>query len=42
MCDAFPGKTPGPENKTPDTTDPERVRDWATALARKLASNGND
>lgn len=39
MCDAFPGKTPGPEAKTADTTDPERARAWAQKLAAKLASN---
>lgn len=37
MCDAFPGRTPGPANEMTDTTDPERVKKWAEALASKLA-----
>jgi len=37
MCDAFPGRVPGADNDAPDTLDPERARDWARALAAKLA-----
>ncbi len=36
LCDALPGRTPGPESRTPDTTDPARAREWAEALVRKL------
>ena len=38
MYDAFPGKTPGPADETPDTTDPDRVRKWAEDLAAQLAA----
>ena len=38
MCDAFPGKVPGPGGKLEDKTDPERARRWAEELAAKLAA----
>ena len=36
MCDALAGKTPGPKDKVPDTTNPESARAWAEKLAGRL------
>ncbi len=37
MCDALPGKIPGPGGKLEDKTDSQRARSWAEELASKLA-----
>lgn len=38
MCDAFPGKMPGPAGKLEDTTDVDVARRWAEELAGRLGA----